>query len=479
MKKLFALCLIGLSFYPIYAQKTTELPMPPEFAKAITKGTRTTNGFPGKNYWQNHSDYQIKASLDPATRILKGTETIVYYNQSPDELTQLVLRLYPDIFKRGFQDDGSQGIAEADKNETGVLLSKVLLNGKPAKTQRKGTNLFLPLAQNLLPNSQITLEIDWQYTLPKTTHIREGTYFNTSFMVAYWYPQMAVYDDIDGWDELDYTGQQEFYNDFSNFDVEITMPNSHLVWATGVWQNPDEILKTEISDRYRKALNSDEVIKIVTKEDHKKGILTLGKENNTFRYKAANVPDFAFSASDTYLWDMASVVVDDSTKRRTVVGAVYHPSSRDFREVTSYARQCLNYFSHTLPGVPFPYPSLTVFNGDGGMEFPMMVNDGSFGDEQAAEVTAHEIAHTYFPFYMGINERKYAWMDEGFAQFLPNDMEFFINERTFKPQQDNAEWFIGFISRANDAPLMMPSYKLSSDVYTISAYIRPSQAYAG
>ena len=482
MKKTLVCLLCCLMTLPGFSQttKTADLPLPKEFKKAIEKQTRTLTGQPGSRYWQNHSEYKIKASFDPKTRLLKGTQTITYHNESPDDLSQLVLRLYPDIFKKGFQDDGTQQIDPSDKTN-GVLLLKTKVNGTDISPERRGTNMVLKPATPVKSKSEATLEIAWQYTIPGKTHIREGTYFDSSYMIAYWYPQMAVYDDTDGWDLLDYTGQQEFYNDFSDFDVEITAPVSHLVWATGILQNPDDVYAPKYAERYRNALTTDAVTHLLTQEErqNKKEKITTGKSFNTFRFKAEHVPDFAFAASDTYLWDMASVVVDDATQRRTAVAAIYHPSSRDFFEVCGYARQCVDYFSHKLPGVPYPYPRLTVFNGDGGMEFPMFVNDGSFNNDFAAEVTAHEIAHTYFPFYMGINERKFAWMDEGWAQTLPNDMAFQIDGSTFKPQQDNAVSFAGYVTRIADKPLMTPSYQMTGNPYVYASYMRPSQAYTG
>ncbi len=481
-RKTLLLGLLGLAILPASAQ-TPNLMVPVEVRDALEKGTRTATGQPGPNYWQNHSDYQIKATLDPATRRLSGSEKITYTNESPNTLPQLVLRLYPDIFKKDAVRD--EQIDPDDLNDTGVVIEKVLVNGEEwpeNRLKRQGTNLVVNIAtRKLEPKKAITLDVSWNYTIPKKTHIREGTYFNTSFMVAYWYPQVAVYDDIDGWDTFNYTGPQEFYNDFSNFDVQITVPTSHLVWATGVWQNPDQILTAEYLNRYKTARTSDDVVRIVTEADRAKGGIVQGSGNQTFRFRAEHVPDFAFAASDTYLWDGSSVEVEPAggtSARRTAVAAVYHPNSKDFREVARYARQSVEYFSKTLPGVPFPYPNETVFNGSGGMEFPMMVNDGSYPDDEAAEVTAHEIAHTYFPFYMGINERKYAWMDEGWAQFLPNEIPFDINGQTFKPQQTNAQYYSYFAGREQDMPMMVPSVQLTGNAYTFASYFRPSQAYA-
>jgi hypothetical protein len=473
-KPLLGLLLAALTL-PILAQNPT-LPVAVEVQNAYQKTTRSPDGKPGAAYWQNHSEYQIRARLDPATRRLTGTEKVVYHNESPDGLTQMVIRLYPDIFRKDAVRD--EVIDPVDINETGVEVGRVVVNGEELtgkKLQRRGTNLFLTVPR-IESKAQATLEIDWAYTLPAKTHIREGTYFNTSFMVAYWYPQIAVYDDIDGWDRLDYKGPQEFYNDFSNFDVEITMPASHLVWATGVWQNPDEILSPTFLERYQRAQTAEGVVNVVTALDRERGGITQNKPTHTYRFRAEKVPDFVFAASDTYLWDMGSVVPEAG--RRTAVSAVYHPSAWDFRNIVAYSQQAIRYFSTQLPGIPYPYPNLTVFNGHGGMEFPMFVNDGSFPDEEAAEVVAHEIAHTYFPFYMGINERKYAWMDEGWAQFLPNDIEFSVKGKPFRPQQNNAQYYAYFAGRASDMPMMVPSDQLSGQSYTFASYFRPSQAYS-
>ncbi len=468
-----------------FAQRAEELYVPLEFAKAYAKGTRSKDGKPGSNYWQNRSDYRISVELVPATRQIKGEETITYENNSPDTLTQLVMRLYPNIFKKGAARD--EDVDPGDITE-GVNLSALQINGKPvdlksasgrlAAVRYTTTNLVIRLPQPLLPKTSLTLSTAWSYTIPAKTHIREGTYGDNTFMVAYWYPQMAVYDDIDGWDRLEYGAQTEFYNDFSNFDVTVKVPQNFLVWGTGVWQNPDQNLTQTYLTRYQSATKSDEVTHIVTAEDWQKGGITQNKTQLAYQFKAENVPDFAFAVSNRYLWDATSAAVDASG-RRTAISAVYDVNSKDFYEVARFAKQSVEYFSTQMPGVPYPYPNLTVFNGSGGMEFPMFVNDGSFPVEEAAEVVAHEIAHTYFPFYMGINERKYAWMDEGWAQFLPNEIPFKVGTNTFFPQQTNALYFASVSGREMEMPLMIPSTLLDNGFsYTVASYMRSSVAYA-
>ncbi|MFT4031408.1 MAG: M1 family metallopeptidase [Siphonobacter sp.] len=479
LKKSGLLVVAVLASVTAFNQTIQNLPVPLEIQKAYDAQTRSTDGRPGSRYWQNHSDYTIQVELDPATRKLTGSEKVIYTNQSPTNIQALVVRLYPDIFKKDAVRD-EDNIDPADINDDGVDVEKVTINGTVAKVERKGTNAFVRLPQSLKSGESVTLEINWNYLIPAKTHIREGTYFSSSFMVAYWYPQIAVFDDIDGWDRMDYTGQKEFYNDFNNYDVSITVPASHLIWATGVWQNPEKILTSEFLDRYKTSQTSDEIVKIVTREDRLNGGITVAKSGkHTYNFKAEYVPDFVFAASDTYLWDASSALVDAKTGRRSGVAAVYHPGSQDFYEVCRYAKQCLEYFSSYLPGVPYPYPNETVFNGSGGMEFPMFVNDGSYPPAFAAEVTAHEIAHTYFPFYMGINERKYAWMDEGWAQTLPNWLEFDIKgmSKKFMPQQTNAQYLESFAGKEQEQPMMVPTNLLVGNAYSWATYFRPAQAY--
>jgi len=489
MKKFFfALFITGQVFAftsLLFAQQAADLYVPLEIQKAYAKGTRSRDGKPGSNYWQNRSDYKISVELVPATRQIKGEETITYYNNSNDTLTQVVVRLYPNIFKKGNARDED---VEPEDVTDGVNISLLQVNDKVLDTKATGrmaavrftsTNMFIRLPQPLFPKTNVKLAINWAYTIPAKTHIREGTYGENTFMVAYWYPQIAVYDDIDGWDRLEYGGQTEFYNDFSNFDVTVKVPQNFLVWGTGVWQNPEQSLAPTYLSRYQNAAKSDEITRLVTTEDWQKGGVTQNKAQLAYQYKAENVPDFAFAVSNRYLWDVTSAVADPASKRRTTINVAYDVNSKDFYEVARFAKQSVEFFSTQMPGIPYPYPNLTVFNGSGGMEFPMFVNDGSFPIEEAAEVAAHEIAHTYFPFYMGINERKYAWMDEGWAQFLPNEIPFRIGTSTFYPQQTNALYFASVSGREFEMPMMIPSTLLDNQLsYTFASYMRSAVAYA-
>jgi len=470
------LLLAVLLFIKLYSQ---ELYKPLNINNAYSKNTRSNDGKPGIKYWQNKSDYFIKVSVEPKTRTITGTEKIIYFNNSPNSLTDIYLRLYPNITKATATRDfniSEKGITD------GVKIEKISVNSKQVDiTDKKvliytSTNAKLFLDEELLPNSQVELEIDWSFQLPSTNFARFGTYDSTSFFIAYWYPQIAVYDDIDGWDTQEYTGYTEMYNDFNNYHVEITVPNDYHIWATGVWQNPQEILSKEYLDLYQTAKTSDEIIRIFKAEDKSNSIKYLSKESkHTFIFKAEEVPDFAFGMSNNYLWDATSYLSPDGN--RVYICAAYRESSKDFPDVTYYAKESIKYFSEEMPGYPYPYPSCNVWNGSGGMEYPMIVNNGSASSKAGTVgVTAHEIAHQYMPFMMGINERKYAFMDEGWAVFFPLDFQDRMVSEV-KHRTRNISSFNMIAGNEIEMPLIVPSFLLRGSSYRISAYSRSSVAY--
>ena len=462
----------------IYSQ--SNLYISTNIKKAYEAGTRSMDGKPGKNYWINSSDYKIKVKIDPQTRLLNGSEHITYFNNSPDTLKEIVLRLYQNINKIG-----APRYSELNKSAItdGIVIDNIKINNKnfnlDSSSVYEVTLQILKLKNYLNPNSEINFDFDWHFTIPEGSNIRMGTYDSTTFLIAYWYPQIAVYDDIDGWDKYPYNGLYEFYNDFNNYDVQISVPNSFAVWSTGELQNAESIFTEKYLNRYNEAHNSDEIIHIIDSNDVKAGsIFNSANSTNTWHYKAEHVPDFCFSLSDHYLWDATSLIVDEKTKRRVYIAAAYKKESKDFFDVDKIARDAISYLSTELPGVPFPYPSLTVFNGGGGMEYPMMVNDGSassFGG--AAQVTSHEITHQYFPFYMGVNEKKYAWMDEGMAVFLPLGYQ-----ESADPNYDpRGRRFINYekkMGSETEMPMMIPTVLLGVYLdYRNASYNRSAYAY--
>ncbi len=453
--------------------------IPRNIQQAYDKGIRSLDGIPGPNYWQNSSDYTIKADFNPSDRLLTGKETIVYHNDSPDTLKRIVLRLYQNIMKC----DAARNFPLSPELSTdGMIIENISINGKEQnlsdskKFSSSGTLFTISVKDNpVKPHSEITLNVDWNFTMPPGESIRMGMYDSTSALIGYWYPQISVYDDIDGWDMIPYTGIQEFYNDFSNYDVELTVPNTFAVWGTGILQNPEEVFSKDYLHKYKEAFTSDSVINIIAKEDSGKEVFNHSKPVNTWKYKAENITDVVYGTSDHYLWDGVSIEVEPG--RRVYIAAVYKKESEDFYGVARVARQCINYFSKEMPAVPFPFPSFTVFNGSGGMEFPMLINDGSTESYRSTVgLTSHENAHEYFPFYMGTNEQKYAWMDEGWAVFLPNDLELkMLHDR--RRIEREAENFSTVAGTENDIPLFVTTDNMSYRPYRLAAYTRPGLSY--
>lgn len=477
MKKIVFYLLLFVVSINVIAQSDYWIPR--NILKAYEKGTRSFDGKPGPNYWQNNSDYVITANIDPKTRILSGKEFIKYYNNSPDTLGEIVIRLYPNITKATSKKDfnvSEDALTEGVKIHSFILRNDTLDHKDINIFKYNGTNLRVILENKILPSSQTEIQIEWSFEIPKVNYARMGTYDSTSFFIAYWYPQIAVYDDIDGWDYNEYTGYTEMYNDFSNFDVEITVPNGFHIWSTGVWQNPEEILSDRYLNLFKQAKESDQVIRIFTSDDLKNSSRYRTKEQyHTFRFKAEKVPDFAFGMSDHYLWDATSYLTPD--QKRVYITAAYKESSKDFERVTHYAKEVIKYFSEELPAVPYPYPSCTVWNGSGGMEYPMIVNNGSSRTEEGTiGLTAHEIAHQYMPFYMGINERKYAFMDEGWAVMLPFDFQERMTEGAL-PRERNVFAFEMVSGTEMEMPLLVTSNLLTGFSYRVSAYARPGLAY--
>jgi hypothetical protein len=394
------------------------------------------DGRPGASYWQNRTDYDINVRFDPLSGLLEGTETIDYFNNSPDTLRRLVLNVIPNYYRRGSARDyvidpadagegltfDAVSVAGADLDlsnptDAGAERSAVQPPGKVSAWYETDNGLKFIILTLIPPDAQVTLSISWHYTVNRGSHIRTGAVDSTSYFIAYFFPCIAVYDDIDGWDLTPHTGNPEFYNDFGDFQVTIDVPRQFVVWATGLLQNADDVLAAPYSARYRAAFASDTVVHVIDAVDVADGEITAASGRNQWRFAAENVSDFAFGVSDHYLWDATSLVVDSASGRRVLVEAAYNDSSADFHDVAGVARAAIEIMSNEMPGVPFPYPNMTVFNGLSAMEYPMMVNDRSVeGKERLIQLTSHEIFHTYFPFYMGTNETKYAWMDEGWAR---------------------------------------------------------------
>lgn len=476
--KSWLVALLGIPLLPTPVAQT--LYMPRTVKEAIRKGTRSLDGRPGPNYWENHGRYSIALTVMPPDRTIKGTEQISYSNNSPDTLRNLVIKLFINIHKPGAPRDG--GAAPAYLT-SGTHIDAFSVDGQSVEwkdTPRTFTWQSVKLPTPLMPHDSVRLSFDWHYEISLQAG-REGMLDSTTYYLAYFYPRVAVYDDYNGWDTMDFTDQQEFYSDFNDYNVTLTVPANYVVWGTGTLLNPEELLQPGPLQRFKSSLTSDQVIHVATKEAMAGDSVTVQHPTNTWHFRASNIPDMAFAVGNHYDWDAASVVVDDATQRRASVQSAFNDTAADFHHMVHYGQHALGWLSHNWPGVPYPYEKSTIVEGSADMEYPMMVNDGSSADTVFSRlVVEHEIAHTYFPFYMGTNETRYAFMDEGWAttfEYLIGLTDVGTTRATDFFKQFRVTRWIHDPSALEDLPIITPGDVLKGVAYGNNAYGKAALGY--
>lgn len=476
IKSILALFIGAFAVVCVHGQ---QLYIPRNIQLAIDNGTRTIDGVPGKNYWQNKGGYDMKIKVTPETRMVSGSEVIQYTNNSPDTLKRLVIRFVNNIHK---PNSPRGNYVSNDFLDSGLTITHFTINGEVYQQNARnwGTVGVVPLKQPILPQSTTSITIDWNYPLSRQDG-REGQIDSTTFYVAYSYPRVSVYDDYNGWDMLDHTGRQEFYNDFNDYTYSVTVPKNYIVYATGDLQNPDEVLQPEFSKRLKQSFTSDSVMHIANFREVRDGKVTAQNNWNTWKFSAENITDVCFAISKNYVWDGTSVVVDPFTNRRVSFQAAYNDTARDFEQYGKWAQFSLNFFSTQWPGVAYPYSKMTAFQGHADMEYPMMVNDATTPNFSFSRLLLdHEMVHTYFPFYMGINETRYAFMDEGWAttfEYLAGIAE------SGKEMADNfykgfrSGRYISNFSTESDQPIITQSSQQAGMGYSSNSYGKASLSY--
>jgi len=409
-------------FDPVQAFAPLDLPAPDAF--------RDQAGAPGEAYWQQRADYQIQVSLEDGR--IRGTERITYTNNSPDALESLWLQLDQNLF-----DEDSYGAQRAAEAEEPVRHAGFFKNGGfdiTGVTVDDGGELFAPeykiedtMMQVFLERplaaegNQLELKIDFEFEIPETGGDRMGTLDiqgGVIYQLAQWYPRMFTYDDVNGWNQSSFLGQGEWYLEYGDFDVELTVPRDFVVMATGELLNPEDVLTSEQLERLDEARGSDETVFIIDAEEAgKNSTRPRGEGPLTWRFRAENVRDFAWAASDRFVWDAASWedVLIMSAYPEESIGA---RGTTGWERSTEYLRHSVKYYSEKWFRYPYPV-AINVAGLALGMEYPMIVfcswqSRGAF----LFSVTDHEIGHTWFPMIVGSDERRYAWMDEGFTTFI-------------------------------------------------------------
>ena len=470
------LCFIVLSSEIVQAQN---LSMPRIIKQTYQKGTRTMDGKPGKNYWQNTARYIINITAAPPSRTIQGTEQISYVNNSPDTLRNLVIKLLLNVHKPGALRRG--GASSPDYLTSGMHIDKYAEGTiKKWPDAENDTWQRVTLTKPLFPHDSVRLTFDWHFDVSKQSG-REGALDSTTFFLAYFYPRVAVYDDYYGWDRTDFTEPEEFYNDFNDYVLNVTVPKNYIVWATGDLQNAAEVLQPDYAKRLSESMKTDSVVHVATLQELQSGNVTQSQATNTWRWRYNNISDMALCLSDHYVWDASSVVVDKATGRRASVQAAFLDNAVDFHQMVRFGRHGLEWLSTNLPGVPYPFPKTTIVQGFAGMEYPMMVNDETYKDLNFSRFVAeHELAHSWFPFYMGINEVRYKYMEEGWTtafEYLINqaDMGNQMATTLFKQFRVN-RWAADPTGELN-VPIITPSNTINGAAAGTNGYGKSAIAY--
>jgi hypothetical protein len=468
-------------------QAPSPISYPLTYESALDRGTRTDSGQPGAGYWQQWADYTLTTRILPEEKRLEGEAAIVYRNNSPDTLRTVYLHLHQNLHSEG-------AVRRIPQEVTGgVELGRVAVDGQELQTrQRRGptyevtaTQLGIRLPSPLPPEGSVSIEIDWAFKIPKAgASGRMGWDADNLFYLAYWYPQMAVYDDVAGWQVDWFTGMAEFYAGFGSYDLTVEAPQGWVVRATGRLENPDEVLSPDIVSRLRSAEDSDEVVHVVTADDFDTATQTSDSGTLTWRFVSDTVRDVTFSVTRESLWDAARTSVGDRDGDGAVdyarIDAIYRESAPRWKNEVRYAQHSIRFLSE-YTGVPYPWPHMTSVEGagiiGGGMEAPMMTIMGGYnaaGDTALYGVTAHELGHMWVPMIVGTDERRYSWMDEGTTSFNGNEAsgDFFPGTN---PGSGSQYGYIQFAQTGNEGELMRWSdHHYGFGAFGIASYAKPA-----
>jgi len=475
---------------------------------------RTASGAPGHEYWQQRADYQIKVSLDDQKQRLSGSEQITYFNNSPDTLSYLWLQLDQNRFKRDsdFKLTNQPAIdkktnkpskstfrnfrtmVESSKFDGGFSILKVVdSNGKKLHYVINKTMMRIDLPKKLKPDQSFKFSIDWDYQIQEQKVLggRAGFEFfeedgNYLYEVAQWFPRMAAYYDVYGWQHKQFLGRGEFTLEFGNYDVEITVPADHIVAATGVLENAKSILSSTQRKRLKKAKTSKKPVIIVSQKEAEESEKYQSKKTKTWHFKAKNVRDFAFASSRKFIWDAQGYKAGDTD----AMAMSYYPKEGN----PLWEKYSTEAIVHTLEhynkySLQYPYPVAISVNGPvGGMEYPMISFNGPrpVKDKKTGKLTysrrikyglisviIHEVGHNYYPMIINSDERQWTWMDEGlntFVQFLAEQSW----EEKYPSRRGPARKIVEYMKSKHQVPIMTNSDSILQ--FGNNAYGKPATA---
>ena len=471
--------------------------------------SRPATGEPGPMYWQQRADYKIQIKLNEDTRSVEGSETITYTNNSPLTLKYIWLQLDQNIFaKESINNltrpwgggDSSVDFSTLrrqnfmDKFEGGFQELSIKINNKSPDTNLVGTHVRINLEQPLKPGESTSLDIEWAYALVEENAVRARNGYETFedgndiFLMAQWYPRVTVFSDYEGWHNKEFIGNGEFTLEFGDFEVDISVPSDHVVSATGVLLNENDVLSPIQKKRMKQARKSEKPMFIITPDEAYDNELEKSTDYKTWSFKAENVRDFAWASSRKFIWDAAGYK-QDSKENPLVMAMSFYPKEGE----PLWSKYSTEAVMHTMKvyskySFDYPYPTAQSVNGPvGGMEYPMITFNGPRTEleddgtrtysrsekEFLIGVVIHEVGHIYYPMIVNSDERQWTWMDEGlntFVQYLA-EQEWDINYRS---DRGEPRWMTEFMSSSYQVPIMTNSESLLQ--FGNNAYGKPATA---
>jgi len=388
--------------------------------------TRSANGAPGPRYWQQRADYTLQATLDTGSNVLRGRGRIYYVNRSPETLSYAWVQLDQNLFAPGsvstvlnqppLKFAGGVVFDFSGKGFVGgITIDRFAVGTQQLKTKVFGTMMRVELPRPLGPDLSVTFDIAWHFPVPPYGGGRMGRVGSRFYELGQWYPRMAVYDDAHGWNTLPYLGAGEFYLEFGDFDVSLTVPAGFQVAATGMLANPTVVRTAQERARLAKAFETPgQTVPIITRQEAVANATKKVAGTRTWRFTASGARDFAWAAGPDLRWDA-------STWSGILVQTFYHASATPWEEANNMVRFALRHFSSALG--QYPWPQVSAVEGlIEGMEYPMVIYCPSLQKrEDQYWVLMHELGHQWFPMQVGSDERRYPWMDEGFNTFADYD----------------------------------------------------------